>query len=167
MRPLMIALALAPVSANMAAAQPAARTCESLTSVALPNTTIESAAIEPAVNNRPAFCRITAVTTHPPAGDKVRIFIGLPLSGWNGRFEGVGGGGFSGGNRNGVVAPVAQGYAAGSTDTGHEGASGSFALDSAGHLNWLLIRDNAYLGVHEMTATGKALVHAFYGTPAT
>jgi feruloyl esterase len=160
MRPLTIALFFAAA----AGAQPV-RTCESLTSLSLPNTTIESAAVEPAANNRPAFCRVTAVTTHPP-GDRIKIFIGLPLTGWNGRFEGAGGGGFSGGSPNGVVAPVSQGYAAGSTDTGHEGGSGSFALDSTGHLNWLLIRDNAYLGIHEMTVTGKALVEAFYGAAA-
>ncbi len=159
MRILIIAL----LWAAAAGAQPA-RTCESLTALALPDTTVESAVSEPAAANRPAFCRVTAVTTHPPAGDRIRVFIGLPLTGWNGRFEGVGGGGFSGGNPNGVLAPVAQGYAAGSTDTGHEGASGSFALDPAGHLNWLLIRDNAYLGIHEMTVTGKALAEAFYGS---
>jgi feruloyl esterase len=71
-----------------------------------------------------------------------------------------------GGNPNGVLTPVAQGYAAGATDTGHEGGSGSFALDATGHLNWMLIRDNAYLGIlgiHEMTLTAKALVGAFYG----
>src|SRR5258708_3334512 len=105
------------------------RTCESLASVALPNTTIESAVVEAATGAR-AFCRVTAVLTHPPAGDRIRVFIGLPTTGWNGRFQGVGGGGFSGGNRNGVLGPVAQGYAAGSTDTGHEGGSGSFALDA-------------------------------------
>ena len=147
-------------------AQPV-RTCESLASVALPNTTIESATVEAATAARAAFCRVTAVVTHPPAGDRVKIFIGLPLSGWNGRFEGVGGGGFSGGSPNAILNPVAQGYAAGSTDTGHEGGSGSFALDATGHLNWQLIRDNAYLGIHEMTVTGKALAEAFYGkTPA-
>jgi len=139
------------------------RPCESLTSLALPNTTIESAVVEPATGARPAFCRVAATLTHPPAGDRIRVFIALPTAGWNGRFQGVGGGGFSGGNPNGVVAPVAEGYAAGATDTGHEGGSGSFALDAAGHLNWLLIRDNAYLGIHEMTLTGKALVQAFYG----
>jgi len=143
--------------AAAACAQPV-RTCESLISVSLPNTTIESATVQS------SFCRVTAVTTHPPAGDHVRIFIGLPLEGWNGRFQGVGGGGFSGGNANGIAAPVGQGYAAGSTDTGHEGSSGSFALDSTGHLNWMLIRDNAYLGIHEMTVTGKKLVKAFYGS---
>jgi len=146
-----------------AAAQAPVRTCESLASVALPNTTIESAAVEPATNNRPSFCRVTAVVTHPPAADRVRIWIGLPTTGWNGRFQGVGGGGFSGGNPNGVAGPVAQGYAAGATDTGHEGGSGSFALDPNNRLNWLLIRDNAYLGIHEMTVTGKRLVEAFYG----
>jgi feruloyl esterase len=159
-------LTIAALFAGLAGAQQPVRTCESLTTLSLSNTTIESAATEAASSGRPAFCRVTAVTTHPPAGDRVRIFIGLPLTGWNGRFEGVGGGGFSGGSANGVAAPVGQGYAAGSTDTGHEGASGSFALDSAGHLNWLLIRDNAYLGIHEMTAAGKALVEAFYGTAA-
>src|SRR5262249_30218232 len=138
---------------------------ESLASVVLPNTTIESAALEPAANGRPAFCRVTAVLTHPPAGDRIRVWIGLPASGWNGRFEGVGGGGFSGGNPNSITGPVAQGYAPGSTDTGHEGGSGSFALDANGRLNWLLIRDNAYLGIHEMTLTGKALAEAFYGRP--
>jgi feruloyl esterase len=152
--------------AATAAAQTTVRTCESLASVTLPNTTIESAAVEAAANGRPAFCRVTAVLTHPPAGDRIHVWIGLPTSGWNGRFQGVGGGGFSGGSPNGIAGAVAQGYAAGSTDTGHEGGSGSFALDANGRLNWLLIRDNAYLGIHEMTVTGKALVEAFYGRAA-
>ena len=154
---------LALIMTTAAAAQAPVRTCESLASLSLPNTTIESAVVQPAANNRPEFCRVTAITTHPPAGDRITIWIGLPASGWNGRFQGVGGGGFSGGSANGITAAVAQGYAAGSTDTGHSGGSGSFALDSSGHLNWLLIRDNAYLGIHEMTVTGKALVEAFYG----
>jgi len=146
----------------VAAAQPA-RTCESLTSVSLPNTTIDSASVEPATGARPAICRVNASVTHPPAADRVRVFLALPLTGWNGRFQGVGGGGFSGGNPNSVAGPAAQGYAAGATDTGHEGGSGSFGLDASGRLNWLLIRDNAYLGIHEMTVTGKAIAQAFYG----
>jgi len=139
------------------------RSCESLASVALPNTKIESAVVDPGNATTPASCRITAIVTHPPAGDAVKIFIGLPLQNWNGRFQGVGGGGFSGGNVMGVRQPLTSGYAAGATDTGHEGGSGSFALDAAGRLNWPLIRDNAYLGIHEMTVTGKALTREFYG----
>lgn len=136
------------------------RSCESLAMIALPNTTIESAAVDP---NSPNVCRVTALTTHPPAGDKIRIWIGIPMSNWNGRFLGIGGGGFSGGSAAGINQPVALGYASASTDTGHEGASGSFALDANGRLDWQLIRDNAHVGIHEMTVTGKALTEAMYG----
>jgi tannase/feruloyl esterase len=151
--------------APLVAATAPSRSCESLLSLTLSNTTIDSASVDEADKNNPT-CRVTATVTHPPAGDRVRIFLAFPLKNWNGRFEGVGGGGFSGGSPNGVRGPAAQGFAAGSTDTGHEGASGSFALDANGRLTWQLIRDNAYLGIHEMTVTGKALTQAFYGTPA-
>ena len=136
------------------------RSCESLAAVALPNTTIESAAADP---NNAEVCRVTAVTTHPPLGDTVRIWVAIPMANWNGRFLGTGGGGFSGGSQAGVVPPAAAGYAAGATDTGHEGASGSFALDGNGRLNWQSIRNNAHVGIHEMTVTGKALTQAMYG----
>ncbi len=136
------------------------RSCESLAMVALPNTTIESAAIDPANSG---ICRVTAITTHPPMGDKVTIWIAIPTSNWNGRFLGTGGGGFVGGSAAGVNQPVALGYASGATDTGHAGGSGSFGLDANGHLNWQAIRDNAHVGVHEMTVTGKALTQAMYG----
>jgi feruloyl esterase len=136
------------------------RSCESLATIALPNTTLESAALDP---NNPGICRVTAITTHPPARDKIRIWVAIPVSNWNGRFLGVGGGGFAGGSAAGVNPPAALGYASGSTDTGHEGGSGSFALDANHRLNWQLIRDNAHVGIHEMTVTAKALTQAMYG----
>jgi feruloyl esterase len=131
---------------------------ESLTNVTLPNTTIDSV-----VTNADDSCRVTATVTHPPTGDKVKVFIVLPMKGWNGRFEGTGGGGFSGGGPFGLGGPVRQGFAAGATDTGHDGMNGSFGLDVNGRLNWQAIQDNAYLGIHEMTVVGKALTKAFYG----
>jgi len=136
------------------------RSCESLANVALPNTAVESAAIDP---SNPGACRVTAVTTHLPAGDKVRIWVAIPTTNWNGRFLGTGGGGFSGGSAAGVNPPVAQGFAAGATDTGHRDASGKFALDAKGRLDWQAIRDNGHVGIHEMTLTGKALTQAMYG----
>src|SRR5204863_8999591 len=54
-------------------------------------------------------------------------------------------------------------YAAGESDTGHEGGSGSFSLGADGRLNWQSIRDNGHVGIHEMTVTGKALTEAMYG----
>jgi len=136
------------------------RSCESLATLALPNTTIESAAVDP---NNPGICRVSAFTTHPPTGDKVKIWIGIPTANWNGRFMGTGGGGFSGGSATGINQPLARGYAAGATDTGHEGGSGNFALSADGRLNWQLIRDNGHVGIHEMTVIGKALTEAMYG----
>jgi hypothetical protein len=136
------------------------RSCESLAEISLPNTTIESAAVDP---NNPGICRVTAFTTHPPTADKVMIWVGIPTSNWNGRFMGTGGGGFMGGSAMGINQPLAQGYAAGATDTGHAGGSGSFALDVDGRLNWQLIRDNGHIGIHEMTVIGKALTEAMYG----
>ncbi len=93
--------------------------CASLTNVSLPNTTIDSAVID----SSDGSCRVTATVTHPPSGDRVKVFIGLPTKGWNGRFRGTGGGGFLGGSANSLRGPVAQGYASGATDTGHEGGA--------------------------------------------
>lgn len=164
------ALARQPAPPAEAALRPAyadaqpVRTCESLASLVLTDTTIEAAALD--TSGASPVCRVTAIVTHPPAGDRVTIWVALPGEGWNGRFQGIGGGGFSGGSPKGLQTPAAAGYTAASTDTGHEGGSGSFALDAGGRLNWMLIRDNAYLGIHEMTVTAKAIVSAFYGKPA-
>jgi hypothetical protein len=136
--------------------------CEDLLKISLPNTTIDSATIDPSDGS----CRVVATVTHPPANDHVKIYIGLPRTNWNGRFRGTGGGGFYGGGPGNLPGPVKQGFATGATDTGHEGGSGSFALDSNNRLNWQLIIDNAYLGIHEMTVLGKALTEKFYGKPA-
>jgi tannase/feruloyl esterase len=144
-----------PIFPNAAAVCP----CESLAKVAIPNTTIDSAALDPTNG----WCRVTATVTHPPSGDSVKVWIGLPVTNWNGRFRGNGGGGYVGGSASTLRGSVALGYAAGATDTGHEGGSGKFALDENGRLNWQAIRDNAHLGIHEMTVVGKALTQAFYG----
>jgi hypothetical protein len=139
------------------------RSCESLTSVSLPNVTINSAVLDPGNATTPRSCRVNATSTHPPLGDRVTIDIWLPVDNWNGRFQGTGGGGFSGGSPASLPGPLRDGYATGSTDTGHVGGSGSFALDANNRFQWILIRDNAYLGIHEMTVVGKALTAAYYG----
>jgi pimeloyl-ACP methyl ester carboxylesterase len=134
-------------------------TLDELRKVSLPNTTIESVTIDPA----DGACRVTAIVTHPPAKDRVKVWIALPMKNWNGRFQGNGGGGFSGGSPDSLRAPAAQGFATGATDAGHEGGSGSFILHESGRLNWQEFRDFAYLGIHDMTVVGKALARAFYG----
>ena len=132
---------------------------EDLTKVSLPNTTIDSVEL----NAADGSCRVRATVTHPPTGCRVKVFVALPTKGWNGRFQGTGGGGYVGGNPNGLSGPLRSGFATAATDTGHEGGSGSFALGADGRLDWHAVQDNAYLGIHEMTVVGKALTKAFYG----
>ena len=98
----------------------------------------------------------------PSPDSDIKIEVWLPASGWNGKFLAVGNGGWSGA----IVYPalatsLLRGYATASTDTGHSGGSGSFAL---GHPEKLT--DFAYRAVHEMTVQAKAIIAAHYGSPA-
>jgi len=137
------------------------RPFESLRGWASPNTTIQSVAIDP----NEGSCRVTAIVTHPPANDRVAVWIALPLKGWNGRFWGTGGSAWAGGSPESLGPRVREGYVVGATDTGHEGRSASFARDGQNRLDWQAIRDNAYLGIHDMTILGKALAEELYGQP--
>jgi hypothetical protein len=158
-----------PMSSRVAAAStPApARSCASLTSVLLPHTTIVSATDVAATASTPAHCAVQLVVTNPPAGDQINVGVWLPTQNWNGRFQGLGGGGFSGGSPTSTpAAALRDGYAAAATDAGHTGGSASFALNPDGTLNWQLIADFGYLGIHEMTVAAKALVRSFYRMPS-
>ena len=54
----------------------------------------------------------------------------MPLSGWNGKYQAVGNGAFSGSVRHGsMAAALANGYATNLTDTGHVGNTAEFGLD--------------------------------------
>jgi feruloyl esterase len=146
-----------------------AATCESLASLALPNTTITLAQSVPAgdftppgarvaYKNLPAFCRIAA-TLKPTSDSDIKVEVWLPASGWNHKFQAVGNGGWAGVISYSALAEAIQGgYATSSTDTGHVGATGSFA---PGHPEKLI--DFGYRAVHEMTVKAKSIIDAFYG----
>lgn len=151
----------------------AATACSSLTGLTLPNTVINSAAEARTSAGPPqvvATCRVHATVTTPGVDDQIGIDVWMPLSGWNGRFEGVGGGGYSTGNPASLPGPVNAGFAAAVTDGGHTGTSsftGSFALDSNGRLNWPLIEDFSYRALHDLAVVGKAVTAAYYGRQAS
>src|SRR6185295_2076597 len=76
----------------------------------------------------PAFCRVTATLT-PSEDSDIKTEVWLPVSGWNGKFQAVGNGGWAGTIPYAAIAPaLASGYAAAGTDTGHTGNSADFAL---------------------------------------
>jgi len=109
----------------------------------------------------PAFCRIAATLAPTPDSD-IKIEVWLPVSGWNGKYEAVGNGGWAGTITYAAMGTaVGRGYASSSTDTGHVGGSANFV---PGHPEKLI--DYAYRSEHEMVVKSKALIEAFYGSPA-
>lgn len=156
----------------------AATTCESLSALSLPQTTITLAqtvaagsftppaggrgrgrGADPALyKNLPEFCRVAA-TMKPSADSEIKMEIWLPASGWNGKLEANGNGGWTGSiTPNTLAAGLSRGYAAAMTDTGHEGGTADFAYH---HPEKLI--DFGYRAVHEMTLKSKAIIAAFYG----
>jgi feruloyl esterase len=109
----------------------------------------------------PPFCRLTA-TLRPSTDSEIKIETWLPASGWNGKFQAVGNGAFSGSINYGALATaLTHGYAASSTDTGHSGGSASFALDHPEKVS-----DFGWRAVHEMTVASKRIIAAYYQSPA-
>ena len=108
----------------------------------------------------PAFCRVAA-TLKPSADSDIRIEVWMPASGWNGKLQAVGNGGWAGSISYPAMArALAMGYATASTDTGHQGGRADFAI---GHPERLV--DFAYRAVHEMTVRAKSVIEARYGAP--
>lgn len=157
----------------------AATTCESLTSLKLPDTTITEAvpvavgAFRPpnastqdgAVANStyrdlPAFCRVAA-TLKPSSDSDIKIEVWLPAAdGWNRKFQAVGNGGWAGVISYAALADAIRvGYAGASTDTGHVGGRGTFALE---HPEKLI--DFSWRSQHELTVKAKAMIQAYYGS---
>jgi feruloyl esterase len=172
-------IVLMPLIALSGVSLATAATCESLASLSLPETTITSAQTVAAGSftmpgggfmpspispkTLPAFCRIAA-TLRPSPDSDIKIEVWLPVDRWNGKFQGVGNGGWTGSiTYPALMEALQKGYASASTDTGHAGnpLDGSFAL---GHPEKVV--DFGYRAVHEMTLKAKAIVAAFYDRSA-
>src|SRR5579872_2261332 len=150
--------------------------CESLASLKLKDTSITSAQTVAAggfstpegrgnavYKSVPAFCRVHAVA-HPSADSKIQFEVWLPVSGWNGKYFGIGNGGFAGSIQyNLMAAAVINGYASSSTDTGHKGPATS-AEWALGHYEKVV--DFAYRAIHETADKSKTVIATFYGQSA-
>ncbi len=108
----------------------------------------------------PSYCRVAAVL-HPSPDSHIEMELWLPEKTWNGKFQGVGNGGFAGSiSYSAMASALREGYATASNDTGHKGGNALFGI---GHPEKIV--DYAYRSVHEMTVTSKALIRKFYGKP--
>jgi feruloyl esterase len=150
--------------------------CEALAILTLSNATITSATSVAAgsykppaawglpmiTKDLPAFCRVAGIA-RPSSDSEIHFEVWLPASGWNGKFQQVGNGGFAGMIPSaGMAWPLLQGYATAGTDDGHvNGPDQTWAI---GHPE--KVADFGYRAVHETAVQAKAILHAFYGKDA-
>jgi hypothetical protein len=173
---------LIPATANAAASTP---TCAGLVAQLLPAKGIvtATAAIQAATGGHQSYCLVNILVSDlagPKDGylagqrQQINIGIGLPLSpadggtggaigAWNQRIEDLGGGGYAG-SVGSVTGATDTGFVGSSTDTGHPAsAGGTFALNPDNTLNWGLINDFAFNGIHEQATWSKKLAKMYYG----
>ena len=125
-------------------AQAPTASCERLAARLLPDTTITAAeavtagSFTPtgstnAMTGLPPFCRVAGVIA-PTRESHILFEVWMPLEKWNGKFAGVGNGGWAGSISYAALGDqLRRGYATASTNTGHEAAPGlnmaRFALE--------------------------------------
>ncbi len=103
----------------------------------------------------PAHCRVAA-TLKPSSDSDIKMELWMPAENWNGKFQMVGNGGWAGIiSFPQMAAALREGYATSSTDTGHEGGNGMFAL---GHPEKIV--DFGWRAVHDTVVQSKALIKA-------
>jgi feruloyl esterase len=164
-------LALSPTLASAGATSNGPAACTALTTVrTFKDTTITAARMigADATLKTPAFCEVTGVIT-PVSGSHITVVYRLPES-WNGKFVGLGGGGWAGNitlERSGAreyaaASNLALGYATAQTDGGHPSTA---IWDTSWSTNVESFKDFSFRAVHLMTTVGKAVVARYYGKP--
>jgi feruloyl esterase len=159
----LVAVTVLPASATDCAVLAHARlTATEITSAS----TVPEGAFTPpvgeAVKHVNSFCRVTGVMK-PTSDSYIRFEVWLPETNWNGKYLGVGNGGFAGSIGYSAMANnVNNGYATAASDTGHqgEGADASWAYTHPEK-----ITDFGNRALHLTTVNAKALIKDFYSKP--
>ena len=147
---------------------PAGTACESLVALTIPNVVVNAASIvagpftppgSQAALTLPAFCRVEA-TARPAHDSEIKFEVWIPsVEAWNGKFQGVGNGGYQGSISYPAMAlALRRGYATASTDTGHTGDDMKFGQ---GHPEKVI--DYGWRAIHVMTDTAKLIVRNAQG----
>ena len=139
-------------------------TVASATNVAPPFGVLGNNPPSPVMVNVP-FCRVQG-SIRPSLNSDIAFEVWLPPeAAWNGKYEGIGNGGFAGSM---LYVPMdwalEGGYAVSATDAGHTGV----ALDAS----WALghpekIVDFGWRAIHETASASKAIIEDYYAKPPT
>ena len=117
-----------------------------------------------------AYCQVNILYGENP-NQNINIRVGLPLSemdggtggvqgAWNGRTQGIGGGGCAGGL--GVTGPVNTGYVGSGNDTGHSGGNCEPGVNEDGTYNLQFINDFIRNGMKQQILFSKAVAKTYY-----
>jgi len=151
----------------------AGTSCPSLAALTIPGVTVNGAALVAAgtftppgpqipgasTSPLPAFCRVEA-TARPTSDSEIKFEVWIPpVDACNGKFQGVGNGGYQGSiSYVAMATALRRGYATASTDTGHTGDDVRFGQ---GHPEKVI--DYGYRAIHIMTDTAKAIIRNAQG----
>jgi len=117
-----------------------------------------------------SYCQVN-ILYGTNANQNINIRVGLPLNAadggsgrvqgaWNGRTEGIGGGGCSG--SLGVNGPVNAGYVGSGNDTGHSGGNCEPGVNTDGTYNLQFINDFIRNGMKQQILFSKAVAGTYY-----
>lgn len=154
----------APVSCSMLATDPANGLAGN------PDVKSATSAIIPAAAPNVAYCQVNILYGESDA-QNINIRVGLPLNSldggtggvqgaWNGRTQGIGGGGCSGSLN--VIGPVNAGYVGSGNDTGHTGGNCEPGVNEDGTYNLQFINDFIRNGMKQQVLFSKAVAKTYY-----
>ncbi len=129
-----------------------------------------SAQVIPAAGANAAHCQVDVLYGESEA-QNINVRVGLPLNSldggaggvqgaWNGRTQGIGGGGCSGGLN--VAGPVNAGYVGSGNDTGHTGGNCDPGVNLDGSYNLQFINDFIRNGMKQQILLSKRVAARYY-----
>jgi hypothetical protein len=129
-----------------------------------------TAAVVPAAGSNLSFCQVDVLYGTSPQ-QNINVRVGLPLGpldggaggvigAWNGRTQGIGGGGCSGSLN--VNAPVNAGYVGSGNDTGHSGGNCEPGVNADGSYNLQFINDFIRNGMKAQVLLSKRIAAKYY-----
>ncbi|KAJ3461364.1 hypothetical protein MRS44_009917 [Fusarium solani] len=115
-----------------------------------------------------SFCNVSVTYSHLGDQDVIHAHVWLPLSGYNNRFVGVGGGGWITGEigDDAMSALTYKGYATAATDGGYThdpfSTADAWLMPNPGNVNQTLLTNFANRAVHEAAIIGKHIAKDYY-----
>jgi hypothetical protein len=151
---------------------PAPVSCAALTGGLLGAPGIKSAEshLVAAAGQNVAYCQVNILYGENP-DQNINVRVGLPLNSvdggtggvqgaWNGRTQGIGGGGCSGSLA--VNGPVNTGYVGSGSDAGHAGGNCEPGVNLDGTYNYQFINDFIRNGMKQQILLSKAVTNTYY-----